>query len=425
MSVEFKTSLFDKVFKRFFKDPKKLNLIFICIIVSETIGGFLYIKGLQERAKPVGDIIGSIEKVHTREVSAIQAEHSLEIKTYKYRIDSLETVIDKNETELSRLSRKLAVLQEQRGNEDEVALLIEEIDLKEHQIDYYQKQIAYLEKQLKQKQQLEITNESVEGPPKEELIINVPPDDVKGDQTINIKELNLSKKIPHEGKIEEIRTVVSQGTTAYDLSDLHRMLKAAQDQKEKAVLLPITSVVEDTVYLFTGFRSKPKALSDIEAKLMVLEYNFVDYRCNPYGHGFANQFERKEIQDDKVIIDQAASLMWMTGGSVEMMSFNDAKRWIKALNQQGYAGYHDWRLPTLEEALSILERRKNKNGVLYINSFFSDIQKFIWTSDLVKNQSKAWFIFLHNGSYYKSKLSSKYYVKAVRTINSDELMVKK
>lgn len=419
-------NIIDLISKLFdpFKDPKKLNLILICIILSETIGGFLYIKGLQERAKPVNDIMVAYDKAYDKEVSAIQAEHSLEIRIYKHRIDSLEAVIDKKEDELFRLGTKLTRLQQQKGNEEEIALLIEEIALKEHEIKFYKNQATYLENRLEQVKQQEKIQQQIEEPPKENLVINVQQDDIQDEPVIDVSQLNLSSKIPRQGKIKSLRVVVSQGTTAYNMSNLKEMLEIPSKEKGEAILPLITSVIEDTIYLFTGFRKKPEALSDREAKLMVLEYNFVDLRCNPYGRGFANKFKEKEIEGDDVIIDEAASLMWLLGGSLEMMNFYEAKSWIKALNLKGYAGFHDWRLPTLEEALSILERRKQNND-LYINFLFSSNQKYIWTSDSVKNQSKAWFVFFHSGFYYKSSFSHRYYVKAVRTIKSSELLTKK
>ena len=62
------------------------------------------------------------------------------------------------------------------------------------------------------------------------------------------------------------------------------------------------------------------------------------------------------------------------------MTCKKAKKWIKKLNKSGYAGYHDWRLPTVEEAVSLLESSK-KNGDLYIDPVFSKYHDYIWTGD--------------------------------------------
>ena len=54
--------------------------------------------------------------------------------------------------------------------------------------------------------------------------------------------------------------------------------------------------------------------------------------------------------------------------------------WLEALNTKGYAGYHEWRLPTVEESASLDEPGK-KNGGLYIAPVFSNKQRWILTGD--------------------------------------------
>ncbi len=126
-------------------------------------------------------------------------------------------------------------------------------------------------------------------------------------------------------------------------------------------------------------RSSHKTLNSDEVKAMIKEYNFFSIDSNNGGN-FENDFERMRVNGFKVVIDHATGLMWHKSGSFKFLSWNDAKVWIEALNQRGYAGYSDWRLPTTEEAASLLESRKRYGG-LYIDPIFDRRQPYIWTGD--------------------------------------------
>lgn len=78
-----------------------------------------------------------------------------------------------------------------------------------------------------------------------------------------------------------------------------------------------------------------------------------------YGHSTINHdYELRELLGDKVVIDHATGLMWHQSGSTFGLNWYKAKRWVEQLNREGYGGYNDWRLPTIEEASSLLEPSK-------------------------------------------------------------------
>lgn len=93
-----------------------------------------------------------------------------------------------------------------------------------------------------------------------------------------------------------------------------------------------------------------------------------------------HEYKVNIIKDDKVVIDHATGLMWHQSGSFKNMSWKRAKKWVTELNEKGYAGFSDWRLPTLEEAVSLLESSK-KNGNQFIDPVFDKTQSSIWTCD--------------------------------------------
>jgi uncharacterized protein DUF1566 len=122
-----------------------------------------------------------------------------------------------------------------------------------------------------------------------------------------------------------------------------------------------------------------------------------------------NEFEAQK--DGKVIYDKATGLMWQQSGS-EKVTYEEARNYIRKLNQDGFAGYKDWRLPTLEEAPTLLKPEKTENN-LYIDPLFDNKQKCIWTSYL-SSASGAWVVDFNRGiCYYYSDINNAY-VRAVR-----------
>ncbi len=134
-----------------------------------------------------------------------------------------------------------------------------------------------------------------------------------------------------------------------------------------------------------------------------------------YGHStISHSYGLKEINGDKVIIDNATGLMWHLPGSDENMEWEEAKKWVRELNSRGYSGYRDWRLPTVEEGASLLEPEE-KDGGLYIDPIFSNKQEWIWTGD--ENGSEgAWGVYFGKGLVFWVNFSSKFYVRPVRSI---------
>jgi len=141
-----------------------------------------------------------------------------------------------------------------------------------------------------------------------------------------------------------------------------------------------------------------------------------------------HDYELMAIKGDNVVIDYSTGLMWHQSGSDEHMSWlsenffgleytsqwNKAEMWIKKLNKRGYAGYHDWRLPTLEEAVSLLESSK-KNGDLHIDPVFSDKQRWIWTEDKYST-GEVWAVTFDYGGVNSYGVHSRgNYVRPVRS----------
>ncbi len=178
--------------------------------------------------------------------------------------------------------------------------------------------------------------------------------------------------------------------------------------------------ITTSVIYKTKFRTVSNVnLTEESVKKMLKQHNFFcmetelskEY-CNDDGSAFDNKFEKKN--SGQVVYDQASDLMWQQSGSDKYMIYEKAKSYIRKLNSDQFAGYNDWRLPTLEEAMSLMEPTKN-NGDLYINPVFDKIQKNIWTSDL-NSASGAWVVDFNGGNCDGSAYNFSGHVRAVRSV---------
>ena len=123
-----------------------------------------------------------------------------------------------------------------------------------------------------------------------------------------------------------------------------------------------------------------------------------------------HDYNIKTIKGNKVVVDNATGLMWHQSGSDDYMYWDEAKKWVRSLK---YAGYSDWRLPTVEEAASLLE--SNKRNDLYIDPVFSKKQEWIWTGDRYGSEA-AWDVFFNDGSVDWINFSTIHFVRPVRSV---------
>ncbi|NIO80088.1 MAG: DUF1566 domain-containing protein [Candidatus Aminicenantes bacterium] len=166
---------------------------------------------------------------------------------------------------------------------------------------------------------------------------------------------------------------------------------------------------------FTGtkLRSSYQTLSSSAADAMIKQEGFFDSDRNKSG-SFNNNYQARTINGDKVVIDWATGLMWHQSGSLEEMILGKVKQWIDNLNSSGYAGYYDWRLPTLEEGASLIESSR-MNGDLYIDPVFSSRQLCIWIGDKTgSGDYDNWVVCFDAGKVLDYVLGG-FFVRPVRT----------
>ena len=108
-------------------------------------------------------------------------------------------------------------------------------------------------------------------------------------------------------------------------------------------------------------RHKSAVISVQEVERMVRANGFFDVSINPNHEGFPNEYRLRDFRGDKVIIDYATCLMWKQSGSPNSMTWYDAPNYAVQLNDARFAGFSDWRIPTIEELASLMEQRKATN----------------------------------------------------------------
>lgn len=128
---------------------------------------------------------------------------------------------------------------------------------------------------------------------------------------------------------------------------------------------------------------------------------------------FQDKFQDK---NDGTILNLTTGLMWQKDGSEKPVSCRECRQYIDRLNRDQFAGYNDWRLPTLEELCSLLAPSDKHNPDIrtahYVSSVFSKKQIICWSSDMFAKEV-YWFI-----SYFSGKPGKggrvKNHVRAVR-----------
>ena len=211
----------------------------------------------------------------------------------------------------------------------------------------------------------------------------------------------------------------------------------AENQRLEEEKLKLTSIPKAVTAPRVSLRKKPLMISnETEINAMLIEYGFFDISKNIRG-SFENHFVNN---NDGTVTDKATGLMWQKSGSSSSLENKEIKRYIKRLNKEQFAGYSDWRVPTLEELASLLDR--SRTGGIYLNPVFAKEQTTCWTADrrqgVTTLYAGAWIVNFKQGqilnaeylkgpktsmtealaTYKKNEIN---YVKAVRNLEEEKL----
>ena len=112
----------------------------------------------------------------------------------------------------------------------------------------------------------------------------------------------------------------------------------------------------------------------------------------------AQSFTVQTLSSEKVILDNNTGLMWQETIPTEKYTWEDAGSYCNGLT---YAGYGDWRLPTPQELLTIVDNSRYNPAI--DTTYFPDTpsENFWSSSTWVKETDYAWGVdFSAGGSYY-------------------------
>jgi len=125
---------------------------------------------------------------------------------------------------------------------------------------------------------------------------------------------------------------------------------------------------------------------------------------------------------DGTVTDQQTGLQWMrcslgqTWDGQSCQGDADTYTWdqaMKAAKSFSYAGYDDWRLPTIDELKSIVE--KNKRPAINHQAFPNTVRAWFWSSSPhAYGSGSAWSVYFYGGYVDGSYKSNGFHVRLVR-----------
>jgi hypothetical protein len=179
---------------------------------------------------------------------------------------------------------------------------------------------------------------------------------------------------------------------------------------------PVAPMDKKITLRAVGIGLKPE-----EVREMLLKYHFYS-SCWDNNRGFCNpdgEFENLFSESGNgALTDSATGLMWQKEGSQAPMTWNQAQEYVNLLNREKFAGHGDWRLPTVEELGSLIERSWQE-GSLFIDPRFGRAQVSCWSSDTM-DQERAWLVNFRLGHISHTPKAFENGVRAVRSETSQK-----
>ena len=112
------------------------------------------------------------------------------------------------------------------------------------------------------------------------------------------------------------------------------------------------------------------------------------------------------------VLDAATGRIWQQSGSDFTCTWQEAHEYVASLNRESFAGYSDWRLPTVDEVSSLVQEPPEL-GAFCVPSLLDRAQDTLWTCDS-KSYMAAWFVSASMGFVGWQDMTCRFSVRAVR-----------
>ncbi|THB65410.1 MAG: DUF1566 domain-containing protein [Desulfovibrio sp.] len=165
-------------------------------------------------------------------------------------------------------------------------------------------------------------------------------------------------------------------TCAEMIAELEYLEEDWEDRRDRICSLPDADEdiqrLEDTLDRNPGLRDVPVKTGPVTPD----QAFFLDRLGRPKEY-YRCAFK---AEADQTVRDEAHGLMWQAKGSPYPLTWQRAREYVDQLNEVGFAGYDDWRIPTVEELMTLI-REAPELGDFCVDSLFDPQARQVWSCD--------------------------------------------
>lgn len=119
---------------------------------------------------------------------------------------------------------------------------------------------------------------------------------------------------------------------------------------------------------------------------------------------------------DGTVTDRYTNLLWQAAGSDYPLPWQKAGHYIEGLNLERFAGRNNWRLPTVNELLSLVAPVGEAENIC-TEEVFDRSRRWLWSCDC-RSAVASWYVSMDMGFVAWQEHSCCYYVRAVSSLES-------